>query len=483
MIIRGGENIYPKEIETVLHSHPAVLEAAVVGAPHEVYGEVPVGLRRDLPGQSRRRRRSCSPCAATHLTKIKVPVAIHVLDALPKNPVGKIDKPALAHPQARPRQRTRRSVTSWDSSTPRPAGDAAGVPAATVPRADASPVHVLGRQRLRHAARHPRRLHRQAAGPLPFGGVLVVSLTTDVGSVCRLHVLVGQDRGLREADPLDRAARGARRRRHLGPAGRPLQADDRRRPRTGSGRASSGCHRGRGKVPLTGGDERTVSTSSSTPPCWSASWWQLVLPEACERARAPGAARPGPWCCWSSTGCATRSSSWPPGASSTCPRLVFMATLGRHRPDHRAQAADRRGVGRRRRSRRSASTSSTSCPRWCPTRRSTRSKLVKRLHYRNAPNDLLPVEVRVVHGARRWHVRRDRRPPGAAVHHQRDRRPCSARCSWCASTSSSCPRSRWRSRWSGTCCSPSASAVPLRGPPVGRRLRRPRTSPSRGCFP
>jgi hypothetical protein len=49
MIIRGGENIYPKEIETVLHRHPAVLETAVIGGPHEVYGEVPVG-KPDKPG-------------------------------------------------------------------------------------------------------------------------------------------------------------------------------------------------------------------------------------------------------------------------------------------------------------------------------------------------------------------------------------------------------------------------------------------------
>ena len=44
MIIRGGENIYPKEIENVLYRHPAVLEAAVVGRPHDVLGEEPVAF-------------------------------------------------------------------------------------------------------------------------------------------------------------------------------------------------------------------------------------------------------------------------------------------------------------------------------------------------------------------------------------------------------------------------------------------------------
>ena len=94
MIIRGGENIYPKEIETVLHLHPAVLEAAVVGAPHEVYGEVVVAYVALYPGQYVDTAELVALCRE-NLTKIKVPLAIHVLDALPKNPVGKIDKPAL----------------------------------------------------------------------------------------------------------------------------------------------------------------------------------------------------------------------------------------------------------------------------------------------------------------------------------------------------------------------------------------------------
>ena len=94
MIIRGGENIYPKEIETVLHAHPAVLVAAVLGAPHPVYGEVPVAYVAPYPGQTLDTDELVALCRE-QLTKIKVPVAIHVLDALPKNPVGKIDKPML----------------------------------------------------------------------------------------------------------------------------------------------------------------------------------------------------------------------------------------------------------------------------------------------------------------------------------------------------------------------------------------------------
>jgi long-chain acyl-CoA synthetase len=94
MIIRGGENIYPKEIETVLHGHPDVLEAAVVGTPHPVYGEVPVALVAPYPGRLLEIDELLALCR-TKLTKIKVPVAIHVVDAIPKNPVGKPDKPAI----------------------------------------------------------------------------------------------------------------------------------------------------------------------------------------------------------------------------------------------------------------------------------------------------------------------------------------------------------------------------------------------------
>lgn len=101
LIIRGGENIYPKEIETVLHQHPAVLEAAVVGAPDALYGEVPVAyvaLHPERTATAEELRELC----ATHLTKVKVPVTITVLDGLPKNPVGKIDKPTLRSSCAQP---------------------------------------------------------------------------------------------------------------------------------------------------------------------------------------------------------------------------------------------------------------------------------------------------------------------------------------------------------------------------------------------
>ena len=94
MIIRGGENIYPKEIENVLYGHPDVLEAAVVGCPHDVLGEEPVAFVA-LRAQTATSRDDLHQRCAAALARYKLPRAILVLDTLPKNAVGKISKPAL----------------------------------------------------------------------------------------------------------------------------------------------------------------------------------------------------------------------------------------------------------------------------------------------------------------------------------------------------------------------------------------------------
>ena len=94
MIIRGGENIYPKEIENVLYGDPDVVEAAVVGRPHDVLGEEPVAFVALRPGAETTPDALTERCAA-HLARYKVPRTVAVLPTLPKNPVGKIDKPAL----------------------------------------------------------------------------------------------------------------------------------------------------------------------------------------------------------------------------------------------------------------------------------------------------------------------------------------------------------------------------------------------------
>jgi acyl-CoA synthetase (AMP-forming)/AMP-acid ligase II len=94
LIIRGGENIYPKEIENVLYSCDQVLEAAVVGAPHRVLGEVPVAYVSFRDGSTPDVHELQDRCRAA-LAAFKRPARITVLDEVPKNAVGKIDKPAL----------------------------------------------------------------------------------------------------------------------------------------------------------------------------------------------------------------------------------------------------------------------------------------------------------------------------------------------------------------------------------------------------
>ncbi|WP_308014962.1 class I adenylate-forming enzyme family protein [Nocardia coffeae] len=94
MIIRGGENIYPKEIENVLHAHPAVLEAAVVGAPDPILGEVPVAHVVPVPGTPIEADALVEHCRRM-LSRAKVPVEIILTEAMPRNAVGKIDKRQL----------------------------------------------------------------------------------------------------------------------------------------------------------------------------------------------------------------------------------------------------------------------------------------------------------------------------------------------------------------------------------------------------
>src|SRR6476620_7598236 len=85
MIIRGGENIYPKEIEAVLTAFGGVLDAAVVGRPHEVLGEVPVAYVQAYPGAELDVESLTTHCRS-NLAKVKVPECITVVDELPKNP-------------------------------------------------------------------------------------------------------------------------------------------------------------------------------------------------------------------------------------------------------------------------------------------------------------------------------------------------------------------------------------------------------------
>jgi acyl-CoA synthetase (AMP-forming)/AMP-acid ligase II len=94
MVIRGGENIYPKEIEDVLTSDPTVLDAAVIGAPDDKWGEVVTAYVQPRPGHTIDPEALQALCARK-LAGYKRPTSITVIDAIPKNAVGKTDKAPL----------------------------------------------------------------------------------------------------------------------------------------------------------------------------------------------------------------------------------------------------------------------------------------------------------------------------------------------------------------------------------------------------
>jgi len=94
LIISGGYNIYPKEIELVLDAQPGVLESAVIGVPHEDFGETPVALvvaERDSPPD----REAITAELRTALARYKHPRALLFIDELPRNAMGKVQKNVL----------------------------------------------------------------------------------------------------------------------------------------------------------------------------------------------------------------------------------------------------------------------------------------------------------------------------------------------------------------------------------------------------
>lgn len=88
MIISGGFNVYPAEVEKTLDSHPAVLEAAVVSAPDPKWGEIVKAVIVLKPGMTASEQDLISHCKSI-LAHFKAPKSVDFVDALPKSPVGK----------------------------------------------------------------------------------------------------------------------------------------------------------------------------------------------------------------------------------------------------------------------------------------------------------------------------------------------------------------------------------------------------------
>src|SRR5256886_17694154 len=95
MIIRGGENIYPREIDEVLYQHPAVAAAATIGVPDPLYGEEVAAFVVLKDGIKVDEQELISHCQA-ELADYKCPKSIRILAEIPKGPTGKLLKRELA---------------------------------------------------------------------------------------------------------------------------------------------------------------------------------------------------------------------------------------------------------------------------------------------------------------------------------------------------------------------------------------------------
>jgi fatty-acyl-CoA synthase len=93
MIISGGENIYCAEVENVLAGHPAIVEVAVIGRTHEKWGEIPVAVAAVT--QPELSLADLNEFLTERLARYKHPKHLEVVDALPRNPAGKVLKTEL----------------------------------------------------------------------------------------------------------------------------------------------------------------------------------------------------------------------------------------------------------------------------------------------------------------------------------------------------------------------------------------------------
>jgi len=92
LIVSGGENVYPAEIEAALRAHPAVREAAVVAIPHPRWGQAPLAF---VVSRQAIEERELRAFLAGHLARYKLPASFHYIEALPQLSNGKIDRRSL----------------------------------------------------------------------------------------------------------------------------------------------------------------------------------------------------------------------------------------------------------------------------------------------------------------------------------------------------------------------------------------------------
>ena len=91
MVISGGENVYPAEVESVLYKHEAIAEVAVIGLPDEKWGEAVTAVAALHKG-SELTLEELRSFAESQLARYKLPLRLHIMDELPRNPAGKVLK-------------------------------------------------------------------------------------------------------------------------------------------------------------------------------------------------------------------------------------------------------------------------------------------------------------------------------------------------------------------------------------------------------
>src|SRR6478735_932113 len=89
MIISGGENVYPAEVESVLYGHPAVAEVAVIGAPDDRWGERVMAVVVPASGASLELE-DLREFAGADLARYNLPLELRIVDLLPRNTTGKV---------------------------------------------------------------------------------------------------------------------------------------------------------------------------------------------------------------------------------------------------------------------------------------------------------------------------------------------------------------------------------------------------------
>ena len=97
MVVSGGENVYPAEVENALMRHPGIADVAVIGVPHEKWGETAKAVVVKAEGADPSEEEIIA-FAREHLARFKCPTSVDFVDVLPRNPSGKVLKKDLRAP-------------------------------------------------------------------------------------------------------------------------------------------------------------------------------------------------------------------------------------------------------------------------------------------------------------------------------------------------------------------------------------------------